>query len=56
LEEQVRGVLLEPEIADLVDDDQPVAAKLGQFLGSQPARWASVRRVIQSFAVANRTR
>ena len=26
LEEQVRGVLLDGQVADLVDDDQPVAA------------------------------
>ncbi len=56
LEEQVRGVLLEGEVADLVDDDQPVAAQPGELLGSRPARWASVRRVTQSVAVANSTR
>ena len=32
LEEQVRGVLFEGQVADLVDDDQPVAAQPGQFL------------------------
>ena len=34
LEEQVRGVLFEGQVADLVDHDQPVAAQLGQ-LGCQ---------------------
>jgi hypothetical protein len=29
LEEQVRGVLFEREVADFVDDDQPVAAQPG---------------------------
>ena len=29
LEEQVRGVLLEGQVADLVDDDQPVTSKPG---------------------------
>ena len=33
LEEQVRGVLLEGQVADLVDDDQPVAPQPRQFLG-----------------------
>ncbi len=32
LEEQVRGVLLEGQVADLVDDDQSVAAQLGELL------------------------
>lgn len=32
LEEQVGGVLLEGQVADLVDDDQPVAAQPGEFL------------------------
>ncbi|MEI2714918.1 MAG: hypothetical protein V9G04_16915 [Nocardioides sp.] len=36
LEEQVRGVLFEGQVADLVDDDQPVAAQPGELLG-QPA-------------------
>ena len=31
LEEQVRGVLLERQVADLIDDDQGVAAQPGQF-------------------------
>jgi hypothetical protein len=31
LEEQVRGVLVERDVADLVDDDQFVAADLLQF-------------------------
>ena len=57
LEEQVRGVLLEGQVADLVDDDQPVAAQPGRArAGSRPARWASVSRVTHSVAVANRTR
>jgi hypothetical protein len=36
LEEQVRGVLLERDVADFVHDDQPVAAQPDQFLGSLP--------------------
>jgi hypothetical protein len=56
LEEQVRGVLLERQVADFVDDDQPVAAEPGQLCGRRPRRWASVRRVTQSVAVANSTR
>ena len=32
LGEQVRGVLFEGQVADLVDDDQSVAAQLGQLL------------------------
>ena len=32
LEEQVRGVLLEGQVADLVDDDQPVAAQPGELV------------------------
>jgi hypothetical protein len=36
LEEQVRGVVFEGRVAGLVDDDQPVAAQLGQ-LGSESA-------------------
>jgi hypothetical protein len=57
LEEQVRGVLLERQVADLVDDDQSVAAQLSwvSSAGSRAARWASVRLVTQSVAVANRT-
>ena len=31
LEEQVRGVLLERDVADFVDDEQSDAAQLGQF-------------------------
>ncbi|BCO45856.1 hypothetical protein MINTM002_15300 [Mycobacterium intracellulare] len=31
LEEQVRGVLFEGDVADLVDDEQPDAAQLGQL-------------------------
>ena len=56
LEEQVRGVLFEGEVADLVDDDQPVAAQPGQLGSSRPRSWASDSRVTQSVAVANRTR
>ena len=37
LEEQVRGVLLERDVADLVDDDQSVAAQPDEFLGQPPA-------------------
>ena len=33
LEEQVRGVLLEGQVADLVDDDQPVAPQPGELVG-----------------------
>lgn len=33
LEEQVRGVLLEREVADFVHDDQPVAAQPGELVG-----------------------
>ncbi len=33
MEEQVRGVLLEGQVADLVDDDQPVAAQPGELGG-----------------------
>jgi hypothetical protein len=33
LEEQVRGVLLEGQVADLVDDDQRVATQPGQLGG-----------------------
>ena len=32
LEEQVRGVRVEREVADLVDDQQPVAAEAFQFV------------------------
>jgi hypothetical protein len=39
LEEQVRGVLLERQVADLVDDDQPVAAQPGELFGEQAPRW-----------------
>ena len=31
LEEQVRGVLFEPDVADLIDDDQTVAPEPDQF-------------------------
>ena len=31
LEEQVRSVLFEGQVADFVDDDQPVAAQSSQF-------------------------
>ncbi len=48
--------MLEGEVADLVDDDQPVAAQPGELLREPAARWASGRRVTQSVAVANRTR
>ena len=48
--------MLERQVADLVDDDQPVAAQPGQFLREPAGRWASVSRVTQSVAVANRTR
>jgi len=33
LEEQVRGFGFERQVADLVDDDQPVAAQPGELLG-----------------------
>jgi hypothetical protein len=33
LEEQVRGVLLERDIADLVDDNPPVTAEPDEFIG-----------------------
>ena len=33
LEEQVGGVLFEREVADLVDDDEPVAAQAGELGG-----------------------
>ena len=36
LEHEIRGVLFEGEVADFVDDDQPVAAKPGE-LGGQLA-------------------
>ena len=36
MEEQVRGVLFERDVADFIDDDQAVAAQPDQFLG-QPA-------------------
>jgi hypothetical protein len=36
LKEQVRGVLLEGQVADLVDDDQPVTAQPGELLREQP--------------------
>ena len=36
LEEQVRSVLFEGQVADLVDDDESVAAQLGQF-GGEPS-------------------
>jgi hypothetical protein len=36
LEEQVRGVLLEGQVSDLVDDDQAVAPQPGE-LGGGPA-------------------
>ena len=32
LEEQVRSVLLEGQVADLIDDDQPVAPQSGELL------------------------
>jgi hypothetical protein len=32
LEEQVCGVLLERKVADLIDDDQPVASQPGELL------------------------
>src|SRR5690606_19917049 len=44
LEEEVGGVLLEGEVADLVDDDQPVAAQPGQFGGEA----ATVVGLVQS--------
>ena len=37
LEEQIRGVLLERDVTDFVDDDQAVTAELHEFLG-QPAQ------------------
>jgi hypothetical protein len=37
LEEQVRGVLIERDIAHFVNYEEPVAAQLGQFLGEFPA-------------------
>ena len=36
LEEEVRCVLLEGQVADFVDDDQPVAAQPGELVG-EPA-------------------
>ena len=36
LEEQVRSVLFEGEVADLVDDDEPVAAQPGYSAGRRP--------------------
>jgi hypothetical protein len=41
LEEQVRGVLFERQVADLVDDDQPVAAQPDQ-LGVEAAALVGV--------------
>src|SRR5215207_9061094 len=41
LEEQVRGVLFEGQVADLIDDDQPVAAQFGE-LGGKPAALVGV--------------
>ena len=36
LEEQVRGVLLEGDVTDLVDDEEPVAAQSGELVGQPP--------------------
>ncbi len=36
MEEQVRGVLLEGDVADFVDDDQCVAPQPGELLGKPP--------------------
>jgi hypothetical protein len=41
LEEQVRGVLLEGQVANFVDDDQCVAAEFGEF-SSKPVSLVSV--------------
>jgi hypothetical protein len=40
LEEQIRGVLLEGEVADLVDDDQPVASQPDELVGEPATRMA----------------
>jgi hypothetical protein len=56
LEEQIRGVLLEREVADLVDDDQPVAAQLDELLWEPACAVGVGEAVTQSVAVANRTR
>jgi hypothetical protein len=41
LEEQVRGVLFEGQVADLIGDDQPVAALFGE-LGGKPTALVGV--------------
>ena len=55
LEEQVRGVGVEGDVADLVDDDELVAADLLSSASSVPAWWAPASRVIQLLAVSNST-
>ena len=44
MEEQVRGVLLEGDVADLVDDEEPVGAQSGELVGQA----AGVVGVLQS--------
>lgn len=53
MEEQVRGVLLERDVAE--DNDQPVAAQPDQHL-RQPPCYAAWSRATQSMAIANKTR
>jgi hypothetical protein len=56
LEEQVGRILLERYVADLVDDEQCVAAQPGQFGGEAAVLVGGLSRETQSTAVANRTR
>lgn len=55
LEEQVRGVLVKRNVADLVDDDQFVSAGLVNSASRRLSRCAAVRRAIQFDAVSNST-
>lgn len=54
LEEEVRGVLLEGWVADLIDDDQPVAPC--QFLGQFAGLAAGSRRLRRSAICIERGR
>lgn len=55
MKEHLRGVLFELDVADFIDDDQPVAAQPDQFLAQPPARCTAWRLATQSMAIANRT-
>jgi hypothetical protein len=56
LEERVRGVLFNRDVADFINYEEPVAAQFGEFLSVFPRRWASWSRATQPVAESKRTR